>query len=96
MTFWRIEPGRIPQPGERIVAGGLEFDVLEATPTRLVKLVIREAPDWLSVKIGINDLHSYLWDRENGVSPRKLSNVKFILDDLSTNPRKNESPGCKC
>ena len=36
--------GRIPQPGERIVAGGLEFDVLEATPTRLVKLVIREAP----------------------------------------------------
>ncbi len=32
---------RIPRQGERIVAGPLEFDVLEATPTRLVKLVIR-------------------------------------------------------
>ena len=33
--------GRIPQPGERLTSGGLEFDVLEGTPTRLVKLVIR-------------------------------------------------------
>jgi CBS domain containing-hemolysin-like protein len=33
--------GRIPQAGERIVAGALEFDVLEATPARLVKLVVR-------------------------------------------------------
>jgi len=38
---WAV--GRIPQPGERLVAGGLEFDVLEATPVRLVKLVIRPA-----------------------------------------------------
>jgi CBS domain containing-hemolysin-like protein len=33
--------GRIPQQGDRISAAGLEFDVLEATPTRLVKLVVR-------------------------------------------------------
>jgi lysophospholipase L1-like esterase len=31
--------------------------------------VIREAPDWLSVKIGINDLHNYLADKQHGVSP---------------------------
>ncbi len=37
--------GRIPQAGERIVTGGLEFDVLEATPARLAKLVVRTAPD---------------------------------------------------
>jgi len=36
--------GRIPQPGERVAAGGLEFDVLEATPTRIVKLAIRALP----------------------------------------------------
>ena len=36
--------GRIPKPGERVVLGGLEFDVLEATPTRLVRLVVRAAP----------------------------------------------------
>ncbi len=35
--------GRIPQPGERIIAGGLEFDVIEGTPARLGKLVIRLA-----------------------------------------------------
>jgi putative hemolysin len=34
---------RIPQAGERVVAGGLEFDVLEATPTKLVRLVVRAA-----------------------------------------------------
>jgi len=35
--------GRIPQAGERIAAGSLEFDVLEATPTKLVRLVARAA-----------------------------------------------------
>jgi CBS domain containing-hemolysin-like protein len=33
--------GRIPQQGDRISVAGLEFDVLEATATRLVKLVVR-------------------------------------------------------
>ncbi|HVO34545.1 MAG TPA: hemolysin family protein [Gemmatimonadales bacterium] len=33
--------GRIPQQGDRVLTAGLEFDVLEATPTRLVKLVVR-------------------------------------------------------
>jgi putative hemolysin len=36
--------GRIPQPGERLLADGLEFDILEGTPSRLVKLVVRLAP----------------------------------------------------
>jgi len=35
--------GRIPQQGDRLSAAGLEFDVLEATPARLVKLVVRAA-----------------------------------------------------
>jgi CBS domain containing-hemolysin-like protein len=35
--------GRIPQAGERLVAGGLEFDVIEGTPAKLGKLVIRLA-----------------------------------------------------
>jgi lysophospholipase L1-like esterase len=34
--------------------------------------VIREAPDWLSVKIGINDLHTYLGDPTHGVSPPRF------------------------
>lgn len=35
--------GRIPQPGERVVSGGLECDVLEGTPQRVGKLVLRLA-----------------------------------------------------
>ncbi len=34
--------------------------------------VIREAPQWLAVKIGINDLHNYLLDRQQGVSPARF------------------------
>ncbi len=36
--------GRIPQPGERHLAGGLEFDILEGTPSRVGKVVVRPAP----------------------------------------------------
>ena len=35
--------GRIPQAGERLVAGPLELDILDATPQRVGKLVIRLA-----------------------------------------------------
>lgn len=35
--------GRIPQAGERILAGGLEFDVLRATPTRVERVIVRQA-----------------------------------------------------
>jgi len=37
--------------------------------------VIREAPDWLSVKIGINDLHTHLFNMEGGVSPAQFREV---------------------
>jgi CBS domain containing-hemolysin-like protein len=33
--------GRIPNTGDRFVVRGLEFDVLEASPTRIERLVIR-------------------------------------------------------
>jgi CBS domain containing-hemolysin-like protein len=33
--------GRIPRTGERYLLAGLEFDVLEATPSRLERVVIR-------------------------------------------------------
>jgi len=37
--------------------------------------VIREAPDWLSVKIGINDLHSHLLGDPLGVSQARFREV---------------------
>jgi CBS domain containing-hemolysin-like protein len=35
--------GRIPQPGERLISHGLEFDVVEATTARVVRLMIRRS-----------------------------------------------------
>lgn len=36
--------GRIPRPGERFVLQGLEFDVLEATPARVQRVLVRRSP----------------------------------------------------
>jgi CBS domain containing-hemolysin-like protein len=35
--------GRIPQAGERLLYGGLEFDVLRASATRVERLAVRRA-----------------------------------------------------
>jgi CBS domain containing-hemolysin-like protein len=35
--------GRIPQTGERILVGPLEFDILRATPTRVERVLVRQA-----------------------------------------------------
>lgn len=42
--------GRIPRAGERIVLGGLEFDVIRATATRVERVVVRRA-DAVSVTV---------------------------------------------
>lgn len=36
--------GRIPAAGERFLIGGLEFDVLQASPSRVDRLIIRPGP----------------------------------------------------
>jgi CBS domain containing-hemolysin-like protein len=36
--------GRIPSPGERFLVGGLELDVLQASPARVERLLIRPGP----------------------------------------------------
>jgi CBS domain containing-hemolysin-like protein len=36
--------GRIPRTGERYVLGGLEFDILAATPVRLERVLVRRGP----------------------------------------------------
>jgi CBS domain containing-hemolysin-like protein len=36
--------GRIPRPGERFLLGGLEFDILVATSTRVERVIVRLGP----------------------------------------------------
>lgn len=37
--------------------------------------VIRRKPDWLTVKIGINDLHQHLGNPSGGISPQKYEEL---------------------
>lgn len=47
--------------------------------------VLVHKPDWLSVKIGINDLHSYLGQPDSGVSPKIFEETyDFILREAPT------------
>jgi CBS domain containing-hemolysin-like protein len=41
--------GRIPSVGERVVLAGLEFDVLQASPTRIERMAVRPGPVPLTV-----------------------------------------------
>jgi magnesium and cobalt transporter len=41
--------GRIPNIGERVVLGGLEFDVVQASPTRIERMIVRPGPVPLTV-----------------------------------------------
>ncbi len=36
--------GRIPRPGDRYRLAGLEFDILDASPTRVQRVLIRRGP----------------------------------------------------
>jgi len=51
--------------------------------------VLRHEPDWLSIKIGINDLHGYLGDPANGISPEKFKEAcqKIITRTQASLPR---------
>jgi CBS domain containing-hemolysin-like protein len=35
--------GRIPNPGERFLVRGLEIDIIEASPTKIERLIIRSS-----------------------------------------------------
>jgi lysophospholipase L1-like esterase len=71
----------IREPAKRVTIinkgiGGQRVTDLQA---RWTDDVLRHRPDWLSVKIGINDLHNALADPQNGVTPRRFRNA---YDDI--------------
>lgn len=47
--------------------------------------VLRIRPDWLSVKIGINDLHGFLRDPASGVSPKRF---RELYDSILSETRR--------
>lgn len=59
----------------RIVNKGISGDTAPGLLDRWTDDVISQKPDWLSIKIGINDLHRTLRDPANGIPPERYGEV---------------------
>jgi lysophospholipase L1-like esterase len=61
----------IREPGKKIniINKGIDGDIVTGLRDRWSDDVICNKPDWLSIKIGINDLHGHLQQKKNGVTP---------------------------
>lgn len=61
----------IREPGKkvRVINKGIGGETIEGLRNRWSDDVLRHKPDWLSVKIGINDLHGYLRQDAEMVTP---------------------------
>ncbi|MFA7159277.1 MAG: SGNH/GDSL hydrolase family protein [Kiritimatiellia bacterium] len=81
------------EPSKRveIVNKGIGGDNCVGLMNRWGDDVLRQKPDWLSIKIGINDLHWHLRDPANGISPEKYEDAyRKILKRT-----REELPRCK-
>ena len=87
---------REPKKKITIINKGIGGDVVTGLRDRWNDDVLRNKPDWLSIKIGINDLHRTLSQNTNAVPPKlyreayenilsrtksALPNCRFILID---------------
>ncbi len=60
---------REPEKSVTIINKGISGDRVTGLQSRWTDDVLYHQPDWLSIKIGINDLHSVLGGDPNGVTP---------------------------
>jgi lysophospholipase L1-like esterase len=82
---------REPAKEIRIINKGIGGDRVTGLRQRWTDDVLWHRPDWLSVKIGINDLHSALGGDPNGVSPRVYEDC---YDEILARTRK-ALPRCR-
>lgn len=61
---------REPAKRVEIVNKGIGGDNVAGLRNRWTDDVLRNRPDWLSIKIGINDLHGYLFAARNELAPQ--------------------------
>ena len=63
---------RYPERTIRYINKGIGGNRITDLHERWQDDVIVHKPDWLSIKIGINDLHSFLGGMEGGISPERF------------------------
>jgi len=82
---------REPAKKLNIINKGIGGNTVKDLQNRWSDDVLRHKPDWLSVKIGINDLHRYLNQTPESVSPENfLACYEDILSQV-----KRKLPKCK-
>jgi lysophospholipase L1-like esterase len=81
---------REPDKAFRIINKGISGDRVTGLRDRWTDDVLRERPDWLSVKIGINDCHTVLRGAPDAVTPELY---REAYDDVLARTRA-ELPKC--
>ncbi len=69
----------------RVINEGISGNTIRDLAQHWTDDVIRHKPDWLSVKIGINDIHQWLRKTERSVSPQEFAE---LYDHILTRARK--------
>lgn len=84
---------REPQKRVKIINKGIGGDRVTGLRNRWSDDVLRHRPNWLSIKIGINDLHSFLGD-PNNVNTVTPSVFEQTYDEILRRTRQ-ALPGCR-
>jgi lysophospholipase L1-like esterase len=76
---------RYPKHGVTVVNTGIGGNTVRDLGDRWTDDCIRHQPDWLSVKVGINDIHRWLRQGEAPVAPDEFAE---IYDEILTHARR--------
>jgi lysophospholipase L1-like esterase len=79
--FIDLVTARYPERSYQFINRGIGGNTVLDLRNRWQEDVIRHQPDWLSVKIGINDLHRYLAGEEAFSPERYREDYQVILDE---------------
>jgi lysophospholipase L1-like esterase len=82
---------REPEKTIRLINKGIGGDNVLGLQNRWSDDVLRHRPDWLSVKIGINDLHTVLRGHADPIAPERFA---AAYDDILGRTRK-ALPACR-
>jgi lysophospholipase L1-like esterase len=78
--FIDLVMARYPERSYRFINQGIGGNTVLDLRARWQEDVIRHRPDWLSVKIGINDLHRYLAGEKAFSPDRYRESYEYILE----------------
>lgn len=81
LMFSELVMAYYPERDIKYINTGIGGNRITNLKSRWEEDALAHKPDWLSIKIGINDLHSYLRGDPNGVSPELYAEIYEELLD---------------